>query len=67
MGRKGGKGEVRPLAWTSGTNFADPLALENVISRRISMVTAWAFGDIGGVKDWEMELAFDAAGEDPWG
>jgi hypothetical protein len=49
------------------TNFADPLELENVISIRINTATAWAFGGVGGVKDWEMELAFDAAGEDPWG
>ncbi len=49
------------------TNFADPLELENVISIRINTATAWAFGDVGGVKDWETELAFDAAGEDPWG
>jgi hypothetical protein len=49
------------------TNFADLLALENVISIRINTATAWSFGGVGGVKDWERELAFDAAGEDPWG
>ncbi len=43
------------------------LALEKVITIRINTATAWAFGGVGGVKDWETELAFDVAGEDPWG
>jgi hypothetical protein len=49
------------------TNFADPLALEYVISIRINTATAWAFGGVRGVKDWGTELALDAAGEDSWG